>query len=87
MIHELPLEASYHHARKVFFEAPQAQAVYIPCAHFSVPWLQELENDLRVAVVSSTAAVIWHSFKILNIRARIAGHGSLLASLSEAKEL
>jgi maleate cis-trans isomerase len=83
-IHELPLEASYHHARKVFFEAPQAQGVYIPCAHFSVPWLQELENDLGVPVVSSTAAVLWHSFKILQIRAAIAGHGSLLASLSKA---
>ena len=86
-IHELPLEASYHHARKVFFEAPQAQAVYIPCAHLSVPWLQELENDLRVPVVSSTAAVLWHSFKILQIHAPIAGHGRLLASLSAAKEL
>ena len=85
-IHELPLEASYHHARKVFFEAPHAQAVYIPCAHFAVPWLQELEDDLRVPVVSSTAALIWHSFKILKIRARIGGHGSLLASLSEGKE-
>lgn len=84
MIHELPLEASYHHARKVFFAAPQAHAVYIPCAHFSVPWLEELENDLRVPVVSSTAAVIWHAFKILQIRAHITGHGSLLASLSEA---
>ena len=82
-IHELPLEASYHHARKVFFEAPHAQGVYIPCAHFAVPWLQELEHDLRVPVVSSTAAVIWHSFKILNIRAHITGHGSLLASLSD----
>lgn len=87
VIHELPLEASYHHARKVFFAAPQAQAVYIPCAHFSVPWLEELENDLRVPVVSSTAAVIWHSFKILKIRPHITGHGNLLASLSEAKEL
>jgi maleate isomerase len=84
-IHELPLEASYHHARKVFFEAPQAQAVYIPCAHFSVPWLQQLEDDLQVPIVSSTVALIWHSFKILKIRARISGHGSLLASLSEAK--
>jgi len=65
----------------------EVEAVYIPCAHFSVPWLEELENDLRVPVVSSTAAVIWHSFKILKIRARVAGHGSLLASLSETKEL
>jgi maleate cis-trans isomerase len=85
-IHELPLEASYHHARKVFFEAPHAEAVYIPCAHFAVPWLQELENDLQVPVVSSTTALIWHCFKILKIRASITGYGSLLASLSEEKE-
>ncbi|MBI4523808.1 MAG: hypothetical protein HY695_08365 [Deltaproteobacteria bacterium] len=79
-IHELPLEASYHHARKVFREAPHAQAVYIPCAHFAVPWLQELEDDLKVPVVSSLVAMIWHSFKILKIRPHITGHGSLLAS-------
>jgi len=85
IIHELPLEASYHHARKVFFEAPDAQGVYIPCAHFAVPWLKELEDDLLVPVVSSTAAVIWHSLKILNIRAPISGNGRLLALLSETK--
>jgi maleate cis-trans isomerase len=84
-IHELSFEASYHHARQVFFEAPHAEAVYIPCAHFAVPYLQELENDLQVPVVSSTTALIWHSFKILKIRACIVGHGRLLASLSEEK--
>ena len=82
-IHELPLETSYHQARRVFFEAPSAEAIYIPCAHFAVPYLEELENDLQVPVVSSTTAFIWHSFKILKIRAHIIGHGRLLASLSE----
>ncbi len=82
-IHELPLETSYHQARTVFFEAPQAEAIYIPCAHFAVPYLQDLENDLRIPVVSSLTAFIWHSFKLLKIRADIAGHGRLLASLNQ----
>ncbi len=81
LIHELPLETSYHHARRVFLAAPQAEAVYIPCAHFAVPYLEELENDLQVPVVSSTAALLWHCFKILKIRPKISGHGQLLASL------
>lgn len=82
VIHELPLETSYHQARKVFFEAPQAEAIYIPCAHFAVPFVEELENDVQVPVVTSTTALIWHSFELLKIRANIIGHGRLLASLS-----
>lgn len=82
-IHELPLETTYQHAKKVFYENPKAEAVYIPCAHFACPYLDELERDLRVPVVNSNTAMLWYCFNLLNIRDPIRGHGRLLASLSE----
>jgi arylmalonate decarboxylase len=82
-IHTLPLETSYIHAKKVFFETPYAEGVYIPCAHFAVPYLQQLEDDLQVPVITSTVAMIWYCFNLLNIRAPIRGEGRLLASLSQ----
>ncbi len=81
-IHALPLEASYRHAKNCVAEAPSAEAVYIPCPHFAVPHLQELEDDLGVPVVNGIASLLWHSFDLLQIHAPIQGHGRLLASLS-----
>ena len=82
-IHTLPPEASYVHGKRVFYETPHAEALYIPCAHFAVPYLQKLEDDIRVPVVTSTTAMIWYCFKILNIYESIKGHGTLLASLAK----
>lgn len=80
-IHALPLETSYVHARQVFREGPSAEAVYIPCAHFAVPYLKELEEDLQVPVVNSLTAMLWHNFTILKMKPSIKEHGRLLASL------
>ena len=81
-IHALPLEASYWHAKKVLAETPQAEAVYIPCAHFAVPRLPELEEDLQVPVVNSLVAMLWHCFTILKMQIPLK-HGRLLATLTE----
>lgn len=80
-IHDLPPETSFVHGKKVFYETPQAEALYIPCAHYAVPYIQQLENDIRVPVVTSTTAMIWYCFNVLNIHDPIQGHGMLLASL------
>jgi len=82
-IHTLPPETSYVHGKKVFYETPQAEALYIPCAHFAVPYLQQLEDDIQVPVVTSTTAMIWYCFDLLNIYEPIKGHGMLLASLAQ----
>ena len=82
VIHTLPPETSYVHGKKVFYETPQAEALYIPCAHFAVPYLQQLEDDIQIPVVTSTTAMIWYCFNLLNIHAPIRGHGTLLASLA-----
>jgi len=82
-IHTLPLETSYWHGKRVFHETPFAEAVYIPCAHFAVPYLQELEDDIQVPVINSLVALLWHCFTLLKIRVTIQGHGRLLASLTQ----
>jgi len=83
VIHTLPPETSYVHGKKVFYETPQAEALYIPCAHFAVPYLQKIEDDIQVPVVTSTTAMIWYCFDFLNIHEPIKGHGTLLASLAQ----
>ncbi len=80
-IHALTLETSYRHAREVFRETPSAEAIYIPCAHFAVPYLKELEEDLQVPVVNSLTAMLWHNFHTLRIKPGIKEQGRLLASL------
>jgi maleate isomerase len=82
VIHTLPPETSYEHGKKVFYETPEADAMYIPCAHFAVPYLQQLEDDIQVPVVTSTTAMLWYCFNLLNIHASIKGEGTLLASLA-----
>lgn len=82
--HALPLETSYRHARRVFYEKPGAEAVYIPCAQFAVPYLQELENDIKVPVVNAVVSTIWHCFDLLKIQEPIRGHGRLLSLLGES---
>lgn len=82
-IHLLPLETSYWHAKKVMEGSPEADAVYIPCPHFAVPHLQELEEDIGVPVVNGVASMLWHSFNVLKIHASIKGQGRLLATLTK----
>ncbi len=83
MIHTLPLETSYWHAKKVFLETPSAEAVYIPCAHFAVPYLQELEEDIQVPVITSLAALLWYCFDLLKVHVSIKDRGRILSLLAK----
>ncbi len=82
LIHELPLETSYWHAKKVFLETPTAEAVYIPCAHFAAPYLPELEDDIQVPVITSLVAVLWYCFDLLKVHVDLKEHGRILSLLT-----
>mgnify|MGYP001561355578 CR=1 FL=1 len=77
-----PIYVTYRLAKETFALAPQADGVYIPGA--SVPVvenIQLLEQDLKVPVVTSVQAMIWHVFRILRIGGPISGFGRLLQEL------
>jgi len=77
-----PLAASYRLAKETFALAPQADAVYIPGASLPVVEnIHTLEQDLKVPVVTSLQAMIWHTFRILRIGGPIEGFGRLLREL------
>jgi maleate cis-trans isomerase len=80
-IHETPLAEAYRHAKNVFLQAPDADAVYVPCAHFSVPHIAQLEREIGRPVVTSTMAMVWNAFQKLSIKPGIQGKGQLLEGL------
>ncbi len=80
-IHEIPPAVAYRHAKSVKMQAPEAQLLYVPCAHFSVPEIALLEHEIGCPVVTSTMAMIWDAFKKLAVRPAIANRGRLLAGL------
>ncbi len=80
-IHAVTPAQAYRHAKEVFLEAPEADLLYVPCAHFSVPNIAQLEHEIGRPVVTSTMAMIWYAFNKLVIKPAIADKGALLASL------
>jgi hypothetical protein len=55
--------------------------VFVPCGQFTVPHLAELEADIGAPVVAATYAHIWAGLRMINVRAKITGHGKLLQTL------
>lgn len=80
-IHEVPPALAYRHAKSVFMQAPEAQLLYVPCAHFSVPEIALLEQEIGCPVVTSTMAMVWYAFKKLAVKPAIVNRGRLLAGL------
>jgi maleate isomerase len=57
-----------------------ADAVFLSCTNLpALPILGALEEELGCPVVSSNAATIWHSLRLLGTSARATGLGTLLA--------
>src|SRR5665811_2617487 len=45
-IHNISLGDAYHHAKRTYFRDPTAEAIYVPCGHFTVPDVPTLELSL-----------------------------------------
>lgn len=72
----------YQYGKKVFREADKAQALYFPSSSWpTVEYVEYLERDIGVPVVSSSLAAIWNSLRVLDIHEPIRGYGRLLSTL------
>jgi len=82
-IHEIPLDAVYKHVKRTFLDSPDAQGAYVPCGHFTVPRISELEADLNAPVVTATYAMVWAALRMISVKAEIRGYGRLLETIGE----
>lgn len=82
-IHEIPLDAVYGHVKKTFLESPGAQGVFVPCGHFTVPHIAELEADIKAPVIAATYAQVWAGLRMIKVKAEIHGHGKLLETVAD----
>ena len=77
-----PDHAPYKIAKKVYFSAPEADGIFIPCPRWpTINIIDLLERETGKPVLSSILCVIWYALYRLHIREDIQGYGSLLASL------
>ncbi len=72
----------YRYGKKVFREANNAQALYFPSSSWpTVEYVEHLERDIGVPVVSSCMAATWNALRVLDIHEPIRGYGRLLSTL------
>jgi len=77
-----PDHAAYRIARRVYFSAPDADGIFLPCNRWpTVSTIDLLERETGKAALSSTLCNIWYALYRLHIKEDIQGYGSLLASL------
>ena len=82
-IHNIPLDAVYRHVKNTFLQSPGAEGVFVPCGHFTVPHISELEGDIKVPIVAATYAQVWAGLRMINIKADIRGYGILLETVAD----
>jgi maleate isomerase len=75
---KLPDYASYKVARELFHRHPDVDSLLIQGRWRSVAYVQELEDDTRKPVVSSTAASLWWVMQVLGMKIPMEGYGKLL---------
>jgi len=72
----------YNYGKKVFREADRADALYFPSSAWpTVEYVEYLERDIGVPVLSSALAAIWNSLRVLDIHEPIRGYGRLFSTL------
>lgn len=74
-----PPQVAYDLGKRVFAQAPDAEALFISCGGLrTFEVLDALEEDLGVPVTSSSQATWWNCLRMSGIRTPIRGFGSLL---------
>ncbi len=80
-----PIHAAYKLAKKLYFEAPEADGIFIHCPRWpAIDGVPLLEREIGKPVVCSSQAIIWLALKLLKVRERIQGWGGLMETLEEA---
>ncbi|MGH7845362.1 MAG: hypothetical protein ACREQW_09345 [Candidatus Binatia bacterium] len=66
---------------KLVHETPGADAIYFQGAPFNpLPVIERIETELKLPVVASNPAMLWHNLSRLGHKFSIHGYGKLLAS-------
>ncbi|MFC1815974.1 aspartate/glutamate racemase family protein [Thermodesulfobacteriota bacterium] len=77
-----PPYAAYRLAKETFREAPDAEGIFISCGRWqTVSFIESLERDLKIPVVSSAQAVIWAAFSRTGVGESKPGFGQLMRTL------
>ncbi|MDA1035998.1 MAG: hypothetical protein O3B65_03845 [Chloroflexi bacterium] len=77
-IARLPFNVPYDHAVSVAKSAPDADAMYIPCARFPVvSSIEQIEADIGIPIVTSTQAMVWWGMRTIGITDDVPGFGKL----------
>ena len=79
-IAKMPFDRPYEHAKSVAAQAPDVDAMYIPCARFPVVRsIGAIESETGVPVVTSTLAMVWWGLRAIGVDDTIEGYGRLLS--------
>lgn len=66
---------------KIVHQTPQADAIYFQGAPFDpLPIIGRIESELKLPVIASNPAMLWHCLSRLGHKFSIPGYGKLLAS-------
>jgi maleate isomerase len=81
-IAKTPPYAAYRLAKETFREAEGAEGIYISCSRWqTVSFIEALEQDLKVPVVSNSLSSIWAAFARTGVGEAKPGFGQLMRSL------
>ena len=79
---DLPVHAAYKIAKRLYAGGREADGIFIPCPRWpTITDVQLLEDEIGKPVVTSSIACSWYAMKLIDIKEKIAGFGSLMASL------
>jgi maleate cis-trans isomerase len=77
----VPADKIFDIMEKIVHETPDADAVYFQGAPFNpLPIIDRIERDLKLPVIASNPAMLWHILSRLRHKFSIHGYGRLLAS-------
>lgn len=81
-IAKTPPYAAYRLAKETFRDAPEAEGIYISCSRWqTLSFIEALERDVRVPVVSNSQASIWAAFSRTGVGDAKPGFGQLMRTL------
>lgn len=73
---------SMDRARELKRAYPQVDTLYFPCPHRpTIDMIQEVEDDLKVNVVTASQSIIWEALRRCKINDPIPGYGRLFRNL------
>ncbi|MFQ5684567.1 MAG: hypothetical protein ACE5HC_15010 [Candidatus Binatia bacterium] len=79
---EQPPHVPYRIAKKLAFENPEADGVFMPCNRWPVlEHVSLLEREIGKPVVTAGMAYIWYALKQIHARVDISGFGRLMETL------